>query len=108
MTHCILRFNVVWELGKIPSTWKQSVIFKTWKHPSDPLLTSQLGKTMERMIIETDLSLRKQTYQYSYKKIPIVCVCEKQKYNGDCFMHVVQEGCDQQTVGCEKRHMTCC
>lgn len=58
----VLRlFNRVWETGKIPIAWKQSVIvpiLKPGKDPSDPsnyrpiALTSQLGKTMERMVTE--------------------------------------------------------
>ena len=54
-------FNLVWETGKIPNAWKQSVIvpiLKPGKEASDPssyrpiALTSQLGKTMERMVTE--------------------------------------------------------
>lgn len=58
----VLRlFNQVWDTGKIPVAWKQSVIvpiLKPGKDSSDPsnyrpiALTSQLGKTMERMITE--------------------------------------------------------
>lgn len=54
-------FNLVWETGRIPSLWKQSVIIpilKPGKDATDPLnyrpiaLTSQLGKTMERMVTD--------------------------------------------------------
>lgn len=52
-------FNFIWNTGIIPSIWKQSVIvpiLKPGKDPSNPssyrpiALTSQLGKTMERMV----------------------------------------------------------
>ncbi len=56
----ILRlFNMIWDAGKLPLIWKKSVlipILKPGKDPSDsssyrPIaLTSQLGKTMERMV----------------------------------------------------------
>ena len=51
--------NKVWELGEIPAAWKHSVIvpiLKAGKDASDPsnyrplALTSQLGKTMEKMV----------------------------------------------------------
>lgn len=54
-------FNLVWETGNIPCPWKQSIIvpiLKPGKDASDPssyrpiALTSQLGKTMERIITE--------------------------------------------------------
>lgn len=54
-------FNQIWETGKIPSAWKQSIvvpILKPGKEASDPTnyrpiaLTSLLGKTMERIITE--------------------------------------------------------
>lgn len=49
-------FNKIWDTGKIPAKWKESVIIpipKPGKDPSNPsnyrpiALTSQLGKTME-------------------------------------------------------------
>lgn len=54
-------FNMVWNAGKLPLIWKQAVIVpipKPGKDPSDPTsyrpiaLTSQLGKTMERMVTD--------------------------------------------------------
>lgn len=54
-------FNIIWNTGIIPSIWKQSVIvpiLKRGKDPSNPssyrpiALTSQLGKTMERMVTD--------------------------------------------------------
>lgn len=54
-------FNKIWNTGKLPSVWKESVIvpiLKPGKDPSNPssyrpiALTSQLGKTMERMVTE--------------------------------------------------------
>lgn len=55
------QINKVWELGEIPAAWKHSVIvpiLKSGKVASDPssyrpiALTSQLGKTMEKMVTE--------------------------------------------------------
>ena len=56
----VLRlFNKIWDTGKIPTSWKQSVVvptIKPGKDPSNPssdrpiAFTSQLGKTMERMV----------------------------------------------------------
>lgn len=58
----VLRlFNLVWETSNIPSTWKQSVIVPVLKPGKDlsdlssyrPIaLTSQSGKTMERMVTQ--------------------------------------------------------
>ena len=58
----VLRlFNNIWDTGKLPSVWKQSVIvpiLKPGKDSSNPssyrpiALTSQLGKTMERLVTE--------------------------------------------------------
>lgn len=57
----IRLFNMVWNAGKLPLIWKQAVIVpipKPGKDPSDPTshrpiaLTSQLGKTMERMVTD--------------------------------------------------------
>ncbi len=58
----VLRlFNEIWDTGKLPSKWKESVIvpiLKPGKDASNPssyrpiALTSQLGKTMERMVME--------------------------------------------------------
>ncbi|CAJ1057684.1 RNA-directed DNA polymerase from mobile element jockey [Xyrichtys novacula] len=54
-------FNKVWESGEVPQAWKHSVIvpiLKPGKGASDPsnyrpiALTSQLGKTMEKMVTE--------------------------------------------------------
>lgn len=54
-------FNLIWDKGKIPISWKNSIILpiiKPGKDPSNPsnyrpiALTSQLGKTMERIITE--------------------------------------------------------
>lgn len=60
--HVVLRlFNKIWETGKIPDAWKQSVIvpiLKPGKDASNPAnyrpkaLTSQIGKTIERIITE--------------------------------------------------------
>lgn len=54
-------FNIIWNTGIIPSIWKQSVIvpiLKRGKDPSNPssyrpiASTSQLGKTIERMVTD--------------------------------------------------------
>lgn len=54
-------FNKIWNTGRIPAKWKESVIIsipKPGRDPSNPsnyrpiALTSQLGKTMERMVME--------------------------------------------------------
>lgn len=61
LTEILKLFNLIWEKGKIPSAWKQAVIvpiLKPGKDPSDPAsyrpiaLTSQLGKTIERMVTQ--------------------------------------------------------
>ena len=53
--------NRVWDLGEIPAAWKHSVIvpiLKPGKYASDPFnyrpiaLTSQLGKTTEKTVVE--------------------------------------------------------
>jgi len=53
--------NRIWDLGEIPAAWTHSVIMpilKPGKAASDPssyrpiALTSQLWKTMEKMVIE--------------------------------------------------------
>ncbi len=54
-------YNEIWEKGKLPTGWKESVIIpirKPGKDPSNPknyrpiALTSHIGKIMERMITE--------------------------------------------------------
>lgn len=63
----VLRlFNKIWDTGKIPAAWKQSVIvpiLKPGTDPSDPsnyrpMAWSQLRKTMERMVREINALFR--------------------------------------------------